>query len=150
MIEKWQVRNSASSSFYRIGLLSVDSVNAYLMADSVLSLYCIWVNSPYCWWLGRRVLSLRAPEFEWTASASPTLSWCHKVARSIDRPPSPLHFIPPSSPKGRGAILCFVRWVPNIFISANHLGYFKEAVGRNLPRAAARPELNKLEISKFP
>jgi hypothetical protein len=25
-------------------LLSVDSVNAHLMADSLLALYCIWVN----------------------------------------------------------------------------------------------------------
>ena len=37
-------RKSASSSFYRIGLLSADSVNAHLMADSVLALYYIWVN----------------------------------------------------------------------------------------------------------
>jgi hypothetical protein len=42
--EKWQVRNSASSSFYMIWLLSVDSVDTHLMADSVLALYCIWVN----------------------------------------------------------------------------------------------------------
>jgi hypothetical protein len=38
-------RNSASSSFNRIGLLSADSVNAHLMADSVLALtFYIWVN----------------------------------------------------------------------------------------------------------
>jgi hypothetical protein len=37
-------RKSASSSFYRIGLLSADSVNPHLMADSVFVLYCIWVN----------------------------------------------------------------------------------------------------------
>jgi hypothetical protein len=37
-------RNSASSSFYMICLLSVDSINVHLMADSVLALYCIWVN----------------------------------------------------------------------------------------------------------
>jgi hypothetical protein len=46
--------------------------------------------------------------------------------------------------------LCFVRWVPNILTSANHLGYFKEAVGRNLPRTARQSELDKLEISKSP
>jgi hypothetical protein len=37
-------RNSASSSFYMICLLSVDSVNVHLMAEYVLALYCIWVN----------------------------------------------------------------------------------------------------------
>jgi hypothetical protein len=37
-------RNSASSSFYMICLLSVDSVNVHLMADSVLAMHCIWVN----------------------------------------------------------------------------------------------------------
>jgi hypothetical protein len=99
-------------------------------------------KSQFSWWLGRRVLSLRTPGFEWTASAGPTLTWRHKVAGSID-PPSHISS-PPSSPKGRGEIC-----VPNILTSANHLEYFKEAVGRNLPRAAGQPELDNLEISKM-
>jgi hypothetical protein len=49
-------------------------------------------KSHYCWWLGGRVLSLRAPGFEWTAKAGPTLTWRHKVAGSIYRPtPFTLH-----------------------------------------------------------
>jgi hypothetical protein len=43
-------------------------------------------KSQYCWWLGRRVLSLQAPGFEWAASAGPTMTWRHKVAGSIDPP----------------------------------------------------------------
>ena len=39
----------------------------------------------HCWWFGSRVLSLRAPWFEWNASASSTLRWRDKVAGSIDR-----------------------------------------------------------------
>jgi hypothetical protein len=48
---KRQVRNSASSSFYMICLLSVDSVNAHLMADS----YCTSV------YLGKITILLMTP-----------------------------------------------------------------------------------------
>jgi hypothetical protein len=96
-----------------ICLLYVDSVNAHLMADSVLALYCIRVN--------------------------------HNIADdSVD---GSYHFRLWDS---NGRNLCFVRWVPNILTNANHLGYFKEAVGRNLPRAVGQLELDKLNISKSP
>jgi hypothetical protein len=53
-LNDWKMtRNSASSYFYMICLLSVDSVNAHLT--------CIVLGkSQYCWWLG------------------PTLTWRHK------------------------------------------------------------------------
>jgi hypothetical protein len=43
-LNDWKMtsRKSASSSFYMIW--SVYSVNVHLMADSVLAMYCIWVN----------------------------------------------------------------------------------------------------------
>jgi hypothetical protein len=69
-------------------------------------------KSQYCWWLGKRVLSLPSPGLEWTASADPTLPWRYKVAGSIDLP---LHFIPPPHLLRKdGGHLCFARWVPNI------------------------------------
>jgi hypothetical protein len=47
---------------------------------------------------------------------------------------------PPENPS-----LCVVH---NTLTSANHLGYIKEAVGRNLSIAARQPELDKVKISK--
>jgi hypothetical protein len=148
MIEKWQVRDSASSSFYMICLLSVDSVNAHLMVDSVLALHCIWVNhnvaddsvdGSYHFGL-QNSNGLLAQVQHWRD----VIRW---LGQSIAPPPT-LH--PPIFSERTGSNLCFVRWVPNILTSANHLGFFKEAVGRNLPRAAGQPELDKLEISKSP
>jgi hypothetical protein len=53
-------------------LLSVDSVKA----DSVPALYCVWVNHNVADDSvdGSYTVSLRAPEFEYTASAGPTLT----------------------------------------------------------------------------
>jgi hypothetical protein len=73
------------------------------------------------------------------------------VIRWLGQSIAPKHFIPlPIFSERTGSNLCFVRWVPNILTSANHLGYLKEQVERNLPRAARQPELDKLEIFKSP
>ena len=146
MIEKWHVRNSASSSFNMIFLLSVDSVNAHLMADSLLALSCIWVN--------HNIVddsvdgSYHFGLQDWNGLLARVQLWRDVtwwLGQSIPLPTVHPHL---SFSERTGINLCFVRWVPNILTSANLLGYFKKAFWRNLPRAAGQPELEKLDIFK--
>jgi hypothetical protein len=94
MNEKWPVR-LCIFLFLQDWLLSANSVNAHVITDSVLYLG----KSQCCWWLGhfglQNSIGLLALVQHWR-------DVIRRLSQSI--PPTTLHFIPPSSPKGRGAI----------------------------------------------
>ena len=101
-LNDWKMtRNSASSFFYMICLLSVDSVNAHLMANSVLAQSCIWVHHNIADYSvdGSYHFGLQ----DWNGLLAQVQHWRDVISGWVNQSPLPtLH--PPSSPKGRGAI----------------------------------------------